>query len=60
MRSPIGTRRAGLSRLSRSTARQGCSISIWVWVLEIAQCVGIPVGTVKSRLHYATEILRRP
>ena len=25
---------------------------------EIAETIGVPTGTVKSRLHYATEALR--
>jgi len=27
-------------------------------LLEVADIVGVPLGTVKSRLHYATRILR--
>jgi RNA polymerase sigma-70 factor (ECF subfamily) len=27
-------------------------------VAEVAETLGVPLGTAKSRLHYATEVLR--
>ena len=34
------------------------SFYVGLAVPEIADCIGVPLGTAKSRLHYATEALR--
>ena len=44
---------------ARSIARSSsCTTTPGIPLAEIADIVGVPVGTVKSRLHYATRTLR--
>ena len=46
-------------RLTRSIARSSsCTTTPGIPLAEIADIVGVPVGTVKSRLHHATRSLR--